>query len=734
MSNKAQLIRKLKLQKENPELIKDLTPNELADLVLIVLTAVEQIETSIETKSVDIDSKFSQKATEVLAKAEQDTAATLQTVTNEVNRLIADGNAKVSQTASQLEKQVQTALENIRNGDDGIVTEAEIERAASMALSMIKLPDFDAMMGEALTTDGESIRNALELLSGEDRYSVEIADVTGLADALNKLAQVRSESGGTIGKQQVYSFIRNAITDGIIASSIETLDDIGDVAVTAVADGEVVTWSDSENKWINAAPPGASGGEANTASNVGTAGVGVFKGKSLLDLQFKKLNAGSSKITITDDTGNDEVDIDLGTVAAADISDFDIEVANNTAVAANTAKVTANTANVTAAGALMESEVTNLAQVKAFDPADYATAAQGTTADAAPTISSGAGAPGSTPTKVGDIYIDTTGDDAYIAVGTASSSDWEISNDGAGGGISDGDKGDITVSSSGATWTIDDEAVTLAKMAHVATNRVLARSTSGTGVVEALTLPNFRTLINVEDGADVTSTAKVEAAGALMDSEVTNLAQVKAFDSSDYATAAHTHLLAAGATDVTASAAEVNVLDGITATTAELNILDGIAAKTGSDTSIVTGTAGTSGNVATWDANGDLVDSGVAPATLSSTINFIIDGGGSAITTGIKGDIQIDFDCTINSVTLLADQSGSIVVDIWNDTYANYPATDADSITASAVPTISTATKSTDATLTGWTTTISAGDILRFNVDSITTCTRVTLALKVTRT
>ena len=42
-----------------------------------------------------------------------------------------------------------------------------------------------------------------------------------------------------------------------------------------------------------------------------------------------------------------------------------------------------DTANVTAAGALMESDVTNLADVKAFDPADYATAAQGATADSA---------------------------------------------------------------------------------------------------------------------------------------------------------------------------------------------------------------------------------------------------------------------------------------------------------------------------------------------------------------
>lgn len=52
-------------------------------------------------------------------------------------------------------------------------------------------------------------------------------------------------------------------------------------------------------------------GEANTASNIGTAGVGVFASKSALDLRFKKINAGTNKITVTDDTGNNEVDIDV---------------------------------------------------------------------------------------------------------------------------------------------------------------------------------------------------------------------------------------------------------------------------------------------------------------------------------------------------------------------------------------------------------------------------------------
>lgn len=96
-------------------------------------------------------------------------------------------------------------------------------------------------------------------------------------------------------------------------------------------------------------------------------------------------------------------------------------------------------------------------------------------------------------------------------------------------------------------------------------------------------------------------------------------------------------------------------------------------------------------------------------------------------------DLVVPFDCTITGVTLLADTSGSIVVDIWKDTYANFPPTDADSITASAVPTISSATKSQDTTLTGWTTAVSAGDILRFNVDSVTDVTQVTIALSIER-
>ena len=84
--------------------------------------------------------------------------------------------------------------------------------------------------------------------------------------------------------------------------------------------------------------------------------------------------SGSSQVTLASASGN---------LTASRISDFDTAVAANTAVTANTAKVGVTTASVTAAGALMDSEITNLAQVKNFSSADYATAAQGTLAASA---------------------------------------------------------------------------------------------------------------------------------------------------------------------------------------------------------------------------------------------------------------------------------------------------------------------------------------------------------------
>jgi hypothetical protein len=71
----------------------------------------------------------------------------------------------------------------------------------------------------------------------------------------------------------------------------------------------------------------------------------------------------------------------------------------------------------------------------------------------------------------------------------------------------------------------------------IAAGTIVGRITGGGSEIDDLSPTQVRLLLNVEDGADVTDTTNVTAAGALMDSEVTNLAQVKAFDSTDYAAA-----------------------------------------------------------------------------------------------------------------------------------------------------------------------------------------------------
>lgn len=58
----------------------------------------------------------------------------------------------------------------------------------------------------------------------------------------------------------------------------------------------------------------------------------------------------------------------------------------------------------------------------------------------------------------------------------------------ASAGVTDGDKGDITVSSSGATWTIDADSVTYAKIQNVTSGTILGRSTAGSGDIEEITI------------------------------------------------------------------------------------------------------------------------------------------------------------------------------------------------------------------------------------------------------
>lgn len=117
-----------------------------------------------------------------------------------------------------------------------------------------------------------------------------------------------------------------------------------------------------------------------------------------------------------------------------------------------------------------------------------------------------------------------------------------------------------------------------------------------------------------------------------------------------------------------------------------------------------------------------------SPDFKNSSLIASIGDGTNVITTGIKHRFSVPWGYTIKSVVLIADQSGSIVIDIKKSTYANFPTTA--SICAAAIPTLSAAQKSSDATLTGWTTSIAAGDVLELVVNSVSTVTYVALTLK----
>src|SRR5690606_26594268 len=78
------------------------------------------------------------------------------------------------------------------------------------------------------------------------------------------------------------------------------------------------------------------------------------------------------------------------------------------------------------------------------------------------------------------------------------------------------------------------------------------------------------------------------------------------------------------------------------------------------------------------EVTGTLPTSNMAAAAITRSIGAVFDGGGSAIQSGQQVALYLPVACTITAATLLADQAGDCVIDIWVDSLANYPPTDAD--------------------------------------------------------
>jgi hypothetical protein len=190
------------------------------------------------------------------------------------------------------------------------------------------------------------------------------------------------------------------------------------------------------------------------------------------------------------------------------------------------------------------------------------------------------------------------------------------------------------------------------------------------------------------------------------------------------------------------SAYEVAVADGfIGDETAWLDSLVGPIGPTGP-----TGATGDPGS----GTSVEILDEGVQEVAVASSINFTganvdVSHIGTAVTVDITGGsggginklgavfggsedpleagttvfYTVPANLTISGWRILNDVSGSITIDVWVDTYANYPPTVLDTVTASAVPATSGAIKNESSTLTGWDTSLAAGDVIGFNLKTV---------------
>lgn len=115
------------------------------------------------------------------------------------------------------------------------------------------------------------------------------------------------------------------------------------------------------------------------------------------------------------------------------------------------------------------------------------------------------------------------------------------------------------------------------------------------------------------------------------------------------------------------------------------------------------------------------------------SIEINMGDGTNVIPTGIHAAVRVDFRARITGSFLqeFDGTSGSIVLDIQKAQGGASPSFG--SIVASAPPTISSSRYGADTTLTGWTTEIARGDVLRFHVSSVSSIKRILLTLRIRR-
>ena len=115
-------------------------------------------------------------------------------------------------------------------------------------------------------------------------------------------------------------------------------------------------------------------------------------------------------------------------------------------------------------------------------------------------------------------------------------------------------------------------------------------------------------------------------------------------------------------------------------------------------------------------------------ADLTRTINYIVDSGSITMIAGNKGSVTLDVSGILENIVILSDQQGDLVLDIKKSNYSTFPTFS--SIVGGTYVQMTNARKVRDDTLSGWVTTIVAGDILTFDVVAVNNINRFLISLK----